>query len=362
MTREVQGRAVQRKDPSYNIETISAVYADACEKLGKDWDDVKNFVLPSGSTDGYFILDWLGSGKYSNVFTAYKRKKKSSSNDSDDFDPATEADLVAIKVLRQVREEKYRIEAKILTNLKDGPNIIKLLDIIQNPATMTYNIVTEYVEECDFMNFFETMTPQECCFYLYQLMRAIQYTHSHGIMHRDIKPLNVLYDRTKKKLRLIDWGLAEFYHPKQRYNIHVATRYFKPIELLLDYQFYDYSVDIWSFGVTMAGMVFKRTPFFKGSTDMDMVSKIVGVLGNDAFKDYLSKYGIPLPEPLQHIIARGKPRPWQYFVNPNNQDIATPDALDLIDKCIRFDHTTRITADEALKHPYFESVRNLPSA
>lgn len=361
MTRESQGRAVQRKNPSYNIETVSAVYADACEKLGKDWDDVENFSLPQGSNDGYFILDWLGSGKYSNVFTAYKCKKKST-NDSDDFDPTTEADLVAIKVLRQVREEKYRIEAKILQNLKDGPNIIKLLDIIQNPATMTYNIVTEYVEECDFMNFFDTMTSQECCFYLFQLMRAIQYTHSHGIMHRDIKPLNVLYDRSKRKLRLIDWGLAEFYHPGQRYNIHVATRYFKPIELLLDYQFYDYSVDIWSFGVTMASMVFKKTPFFKGSTDMDMVSKIVGVLGKDSFNAYLSKYGIPLPEPLQHIISRGKPRPWTFFVNPSNQDIATNEALDLIDKCIRFDHTTRITADEALNHPYFDSVRHLPSA
>ena len=190
-------------------------------------------------------------------------------------------------------------------------------------------------------------------------MRAIQYAHSHGIMHRDIKPLNVLYDRKLKKLRLIDWGLAEFYIPGTRYNIHVASRNYKPIELLVDYQFYDYSLDIWSFGVTMAGMIFKQTPFFRGSTDMEMICKIASVLGLDAFRAYLTKYDIPLPTIMEHAIARRKPRPWSCFINSDNQMLATEDALDLIDKCIRYDHQERITADEALKHPFFDPVRNI---
>jgi casein kinase II subunit alpha len=57
-----------------------------------------------------------------------------------------------------------------------------------------------------------------------------------GIMHRDVKPHNVMIDHQQRKLRLIDWGLAEFYHPGQDYNVRVASRYFKGPELLVDYQ------------------------------------------------------------------------------------------------------------------------------
>lgn len=55
-------------------------------------------------------------------------------------------------------------------------------------------------------------------------------------MHRDVKPHNVMIDHEKRELRLIDWGLAEFYHPCQEYNVRVASRYFKGPELLVDYQ------------------------------------------------------------------------------------------------------------------------------
>lgn len=57
------------------------------------------------------------------------------------------------------------------------------------------------------------------------------------------------------QLRLIDWGLAEFYHPKTEYNVRVASRYFKGPELLVDFQEYDYSLDMWSLGCMFASMV-----------------------------------------------------------------------------------------------------------
>lgn len=57
------------------------------------------------------------------------------------------------------------------------------------------------------------------------------------------------------QLRLIDWGLAEFYHPKTEYNVRVASRYFKGPELLVDFQEYDYSLDLWSYGCMFASMV-----------------------------------------------------------------------------------------------------------
>ena len=90
-------------------------------------------------------------------------------------------------------------------------------------------------------------------------------------MHRDVKPHNVMIDHERRKvylylfcfcvshtssqLRLIDWGLAEFYHPKTEYNVRVASRYFKGPELLVDFQEYDYSLDMWSYGCMFASMV-----------------------------------------------------------------------------------------------------------
>jgi len=101
-----------------------------------------------------------------------------------------------------------------------------------------------------------------------------------GIMHRDVKPHNVMIDHKKRQLRLIDWGLAEFYHPKHEYNVRVASRYFKGVlcsrsvcfahwmaylaktgpELLVNLRDYDYSLDIWSFGCMFAGMVRCASP------------------------------------------------------------------------------------------------------
>ena len=86
-------------------------------------------------------------------------------------------------------------------------------------------------------------------------MKALDYCHSRGIMHRDVKPQNIIVNPHKKILKLIDWGLAQFYHMGQDYNVRVASRYFKGPELLVDYNYYDYSLDIWSTGAMFASMV-----------------------------------------------------------------------------------------------------------
>mmetsp|Transcript_15945 Transcript_15945/g.15673 ORF Transcript_15945/g.15673 Transcript_15945/m.15673 type:complete len:121 (-) Transcript_15945:197-559(-) len=117
-------------------------------------------------------------------------------------------------------------------------------------------------------------------------------------MHRDIKPHNIMIDHEKRKVRIIDWGLAEFYERGQEYNVRVASRYFKGPELLVGYQMYDYALDMWSLGCMFAGIIFEREPFFKGDDNRDQLVKIARILGADRLIEYLDKYEIDLDEDL----------------------------------------------------------------
>ena len=91
-----------------------------------------------------------------------------------------------------------------------------------------------------------------------QLLQALDFTHSKGIMHRDIKPANVLIDHKQRQLKLIDWGLADFYFPHKEYPVRVATRFYKGPELLCDIRDYDYSLDIWGVGCMLAAFLFRK--------------------------------------------------------------------------------------------------------
>uniref|UniRef100_A0A672K2N9 non-specific serine/threonine protein kinase n=1 Tax=Sinocyclocheilus grahami TaxID=75366 RepID=A0A672K2N9_SINGR len=158
------------------------------------------------------------------------------------------------------------------------------------------------------------------------------------------------------QLRLIDWGLAEFYHPGQEYNIRVASRYFKGPELLIDYQMYDYSLDMWSLGCMLASMLFRKEPFFHGHDNYDQLVRIAKVLGTEDLYDCIDKYNIELEPRFNDILGRHSRKRWERFVHSENQHLVSPDALDFLDKLLRYDHQTRLTAREAMEHPYFFPV------
>ncbi len=146
---------------------------------------------------------------------------------------------------------------------------MKLYDVLRDPATKTPCLVFEYIPNIETKQLNYQFNAMDIRLYTFKILQALEYAHSHGIMHRDVKPLNIVIDHAKRDLRLIDWGLADYYLPDQEYNVRVASRYYKGPELLVEDKLYHYSLDIWSLGCTLAGMLFKIDTLFKGTDNFD---------------------------------------------------------------------------------------------
>lgn len=261
-----------------------------------------------------------------------------------------------IKILKPVKKKKIKRELKILQNVCGGPNIVKLLDYVRDAQSKTPSLVFEYVNNMDFKQLYPTFTDYDVRFYIRQVLRALDFCHSQGIMHRDVKPHNIMIDHMKRDLRLIDWGLAEFYHVNTPVNVRVASRYYKGPELLVDYQLYDYSLDIWSLGCMFAGIIFRKEPFFRGADNYDQLVRIAKVLGYDGLTVYLQKYHLDLDQHFDDILDRFPQKQWQKFITADCQHLSHPEAVDLLDKMLVYDQSQRILPREAFEHAYFKPV------
>ena len=137
---------------------------------------------------------------------------------------------------------------------------------------------------------------------------------------------------------------------------------------------YDYSLDMWSLGCMLASMIFRKEPFFHGHDNYDQLVRIAKVLGTEELFEYLDKYQIELDPRFNDILGRyavdlfltaliylntiviffrHSRKRWERFVHSENQHLVSPEALDFLDKLLRYDHQERLTAREAMDHPYF---------
>ena len=306
--------------------------------------DYDSFTPTTHTPDGYEIMRKIGRGKYSEVFQGYDTR-----NDRN----------VVIKILKPVKKKKIKREIKIMQNLAGGPNIVTLYDVVKEPISKSMALVSEYVDSCDFKVLYPNLSDMDVRYYSYELLRGLDYAHSKGIMHRDIKPHNVVIDHDQRKLRIIDWGLAEFYHKNIEYNVRVASRYFKGPELLVDMKSYDYSLDMWSFGCMFAGMVFMIHPLFHGKDNNDQLVKICKILGTAPLHEYLKKYNLKLSPVYRGLLDNIPARSWNQFITPENKHLAVAEAIDLMSKVLIIDHQQRLTAKEAMNHPYFDPIRKM---
>jgi casein kinase II subunit alpha len=323
--------------------TLPRYYADANVNRPREYWDYEVLSVNWGSQDDYEVVRKIGRGKYSEVFEGVH---------------VPTGEKCVVKILKPVKKKKIKREIKILQNLCGGPNIVKLLDVVRDPQSKTPSLVFECINNTDFKTLYPTLVDYDIRYYINEVLKALDFCHSQGIMHRDVKPHNVMIDHEQRKLRLIDWGLAEFYHPGREYNVRVASRYYKGPELLMDLQLYDYALDMWSLGCMLAAIVFRKEPFFHGYDNYDQLVKIARVLGTDGLFQYLDKYNLELDPHFDDILGRHSRKQWQKFTSTENSHLVSGEVIDIIDKMLVYDHACRILPKEAFDHAYFAPLHD----
>ena len=231
------------------------------------------------------------------------------------------------------------------------PNIVELNDVVQNEGKLY--LVFEFVDK-DLKKQFETsqgpLSWHTIKSYTYQLLAGLEYCHVRGVMHRDLKPQNILVSR-EGKLKIADFGLARAFVPPIRPFTHeVVTLWYRPPEILLGCKTYALPVDVWAVGTILAEMVTKR-PLFPGDSEIDEIYKIFRVLGTPSEETWpgvtsLQDWNTAFPvwPPLQ--VSR---------LVPGLCDAG----IDLLENLMQVDPKRRMSAVEAMKHPYFADLHSM---
>ena len=184
-------------------------------------------------------------------------------------------------------------------------------------------------------------------------------------MHRNLKPTNVIIQKPEEendvkypKVHIIDWSLSEFVEVNRDYNVKVCSRPYKAPELLIGNQKYDCSLDIWSLGCIFGAMILRRDHLFLGKDSKDQLKKIVNFFGKTEFFEFLDSLGFQ--DQFKKDSFKGeRKRTFDELLTDTNRQYVSKDSLDLLNKLLVFDQDKRITALEAMQHPYFDGVRSL---
>ena len=208
------------------LRTVARCYAERAASQPKEyWNDA--VAVEWGAMERYEVLQQLGKGKYGEVFEGVDLEAASGGRGGGGGGSGgDDGGRCVVKIMRPVKEQRLKREIKILRHVRGGPNIISLSDLVRDPDTKTPCFVFEMVDAVPLRELQGLVSDLDVRHYMLQLLRALDFTHARGIMHRDVKPANVLIDHSRRQLKLIDWGLADFYFPGKEYPVRVVSASF----------------------------------------------------------------------------------------------------------------------------------------
>jgi len=282
-------------------------------------------------------IEKLGEGTYGIVYKAHNRDTN---------------EVVALKRIRLDNEEEgvpctAIREISLLKELKH-PNIVRLYDVLHTEKKLT--LVFEYLDS-DLKKFLDSnggdIDASTIKQLMYQLLKGIAFCHEHRVLHRDLKPQNLLINK-RGDLKLADFGLARaFGIPVRSYSHEVVTLWYRAPDVLMGSRQYSTSIDIWSCGCIFAEMTSGR-PLFPGNSIVDQLQRIFKVLGTPTeetwpkvsqLPEYKRDFEMYRRIPLETILAK-----------------LDPLGIDLLGKLIEYQPEKRYSAEVALQHPYFEDL------
>ncbi|EEH10784.1 cyclin-dependent protein kinase PhoA [Histoplasma capsulatum G186AR] len=281
----------------------------------------------------------LGEGTYATVYKGRNRQT---------------AQMVALKEIHLDSEEGTPStairEISLMKELKHE-NILSLYDIIHTENKLM--LVFEFMDK-DLKKYMEVRNNQlECATikdFMHQLLRGVAFCHHNRILHRDLKPQNLLIN-ANGQLKLADFGLARaFGIPVNTFSHEVVTLWYRAPDVLLGSRMYNTSIDIWSAGCIMAEMYAGR-PLFPGSTNEDQLQKIFRLMGTPSERSWPGISQFPEYKPNFLVYAAQD----LSLILPRIDNLG----LDLLNRMLQLRPEMRISAADALRHPWFIDLLQL---